>query len=90
MNRLNRIANVATDSGEAVIVKGGSFLISGLTFAADMAEGSCHWSGGWKEKQKLKASSGLALEAERIELNARKQRRAHELDLAAFEASLDS
>jgi hypothetical protein len=90
MNRLNRIANVATDTGEALIVKGGSFAISGLTFVADVAEGGCHWSGGFKEKQKLKASAGLAIAADEIDLDMRKRRRAHELDLVAFEASITS
>jgi hypothetical protein len=90
MNRLNRIANVATDTGEAVIVKGGSLAISGLTFVADVAEGACHWSGGFKEIQKIKASGKVAMAADHIELDMRKQRQAHELDLKAFEATLTS
>lgn len=90
MNRLNRIANVATDTGEAVIVKGGSFAISSLTFVADVAEGGCEWSGGFKQKMKLKVAADLAMTAEELDLSMRKRRRAYELDLEAFEASIAS
>ena len=86
--RLNRLADTVTDTGEAIVNKGGAATISVLTMVDDVAAAGAHWTGGFRARVKADvANNAQILSDERQQANIERVE-AHRIRVETYQSRL--